>query len=378
MAEVRCGEVDDQLGLGRHRVDDLEVEHGFALGLLRRAPAWVTLHGQHRRERRKAVLGREFLEVAEVREVVDLGQHDGLPRAVEAGVAQRLDVVVAQDVGGDQAARPHGVSACPSVVVETAHIGDDCGESGRKARLVTRSVKRRPVRQAVAFDADGQQGGGRRGGAVGGDDVRWPLPACLEACGVERLQGARHEGGIRTEVGGVSVRIDRPARGNQTSEQILVANLEAEAQVHGRRSIRGTQVDRAADCSGQRRRWLGDRTLRPRLLGRARPRRLACRKSHDHAHTDRDHEPQLHWKEASQNFPHDRAPLPSPIRTVGRRARASFRVQKRHERSETNRYGTVSDIPWCRLAEEGLACGHLDHAGPPVSVSVVAGVGRLR
>src|SRR5207302_4128194 len=37
MAEVRCGEVDDQLGLGRHRVDDLEVEHGFALGLLRRA-----------------------------------------------------------------------------------------------------------------------------------------------------------------------------------------------------------------------------------------------------------------------------------------------------------------------------------------------------
>src|SRR5205823_9560687 len=163
------------------------------------------------------------------------------------------------------------------------------------------------------------------------------------------------------------------ASGTQASEQILVANLEAEAQVHGRRSIRGTQVDRAADGGGQRRRWLWDRTLRPRLLGRARPPRLACRKSHDHAHPDRDHEPQLHWKEASQNFPHDRAlyRVRSARLAGGREPVFGFKNGTKGQRQiDTER---LVIFLWCRLAEEGLACGHLDHAGPPVSVSVVAG-----
>src|SRR5258708_26458476 len=85
--EVRGGEVDHQLGLGCDLMDDLEVEHRLALRFRRGSPARVALDAEHRIEWRKAELGSELVEVIEIRQVIDLREHDRLAASIKPGVA---------------------------------------------------------------------------------------------------------------------------------------------------------------------------------------------------------------------------------------------------------------------------------------------------
>ena len=308
VAEVRRREVDDKLGLGRHGVDDLEVQHRLALRLLGRAPVRVALDGEHGPERWKSELGSELVEIAEVRKVVDLGQHDGLPAAVEACVPQRLDVVVADDVGRDQAAGPDRVSVRTPVVVEAAHVADDRGEGGWKPGLIACCVKPGAVGEAIALDLDIQQRGGGRGRPVRGDEARGSLPHGTQAGTIQRRHGSPDENRIRPEVGGVGVRGDRFAGCEQPAEQVRVADLQSEAQVNSRRLVCRPEVDGAADRHRQRGRGLGDP---PRsLLGRLRSGALARRQT-DSEKTHQGDQPEIHGKVASQTSASDTTSKPS-------------------------------------------------------------------
>ena len=169
--EVRRRDVDHQLGLGRHRVNDLEVEDRLTFRFHRSAPARVLLDREHLVERRQAELGCELVEVAHVGQVIDLGKHDRLPRSVQAGVAQRFQVVVREHVGRHEAAWVHRVPARPPVVVEAAHVRDHGGEGRRKHRLVERGVEHGAAWQPIGLDVDPQQRGHSRSGPVGRDQA---------------------------------------------------------------------------------------------------------------------------------------------------------------------------------------------------------------
>src|ERR1700736_2984752 len=65
--EVRRRKIDDDLGRRRNLVNDLEVEDGFALRLLWRAPRWVPLDRHQWVVGGQAELGCELVQVAQVR-----------------------------------------------------------------------------------------------------------------------------------------------------------------------------------------------------------------------------------------------------------------------------------------------------------------------
>src|SRR3981081_2948939 len=99
-------------------MDDLEVEDGLTLRFLRLPPIGVARDGEQGSKRRQSVLGGEQVQVFEIRKVVDLGKDDGLTGAIEPAVSQRLQVVVAEDVGRRQSTRAHRESPSLSVAVE--------------------------------------------------------------------------------------------------------------------------------------------------------------------------------------------------------------------------------------------------------------------
>ena len=167
-------------------MDDLEVEDGLALRLFWSTPACISLHGEHRVEGGKAELGSELVEVAEVLQVVDLGQEDRLSAAVEARIAKRFEVVVREDVGWHQASRPHRVAARPAVVVKAADVGGHSGYHRRQLGLIKGRVERRSVRQSVAFDVELEQESSGWRGAVDHDQAGWRHPGRLQAGVVQR------------------------------------------------------------------------------------------------------------------------------------------------------------------------------------------------
>ena len=87
VAEVRRRKVDDDLRRRRDLVNDLEVEDRLALRLLGRPPRRVALDRHQGVIGRQAELGRELVEVAQVRQVVDLRKDDRDARSVETRVS---------------------------------------------------------------------------------------------------------------------------------------------------------------------------------------------------------------------------------------------------------------------------------------------------
>ena len=196
--ELRAGEVRNELGLRRDLMRDLEVEHRLADGLLGCAPRLVGLDRQHPGERREIELARELIQVVEalLRHHLELGEQDRLARAVEAAIAQRLDVVEVHDVHGLEPARLDGEVHAAPVVVETGDAGGHGGNRAWQAWRPGGGVERRAVGQPVVVDLDAQQRVDGRRGTVGRDQRRTRVPARGETA----VLGVRDGGGDERRV----------------------------------------------------------------------------------------------------------------------------------------------------------------------------------
>ncbi len=155
--EIGRREVDHQLGLGSELVEDLEVQHRLALRFLGRPPVGVAFDGDVGVEGREPELGRELVEVVEVRQVVDLGQQDGLAASIEPGISQWLQVVKGEDVRRRESAVANGQDVRPSIVVEAAHAARSGRQLRRDIRLLERRVERGAIGKAEALDVDLEQ-----------------------------------------------------------------------------------------------------------------------------------------------------------------------------------------------------------------------------
>src|SRR5439155_11092369 len=108
------------------------------------------------------------------------GKQDGLTAAIKTCIAKWLDVVVADDVGGDEPTGAERVSVGPPVIVMPADNADLGRQRERQLRLLASRVKGRGVGEPVALDVDPEHGGGGRRRAVGGDEARGRLPGRVQ------------------------------------------------------------------------------------------------------------------------------------------------------------------------------------------------------
>src|SRR5260370_34664535 len=111
---------------------DLQVQDRLAQRFLGCAPAWVAFDREEGVERLKPELGRELVQVVQVRKVVDLRQNDRLARPVEARIPQRLEVGEREEVRRREAPATHR-EAAPAPVVGQAADAADGGELRREA-----------------------------------------------------------------------------------------------------------------------------------------------------------------------------------------------------------------------------------------------------
>ncbi len=117
-------------------MNDLEVEDRLALRFFRRAPRRIALDCHQWVVGRQAEFGRELVEIGEVRQVVDLGKDDGDAGTVETSVAERLQVVEGDHVGGRHAPGTDRICAIAPKVVQARDAGHDGGDFGWQERGV--------------------------------------------------------------------------------------------------------------------------------------------------------------------------------------------------------------------------------------------------